>query len=95
MSDYRVKITVSNARIRKAMEAAGYSSILQMCRAKNLPVKCTFDLVNMKLAPLTKEGKWRTSVLKLADALNVIPEDLFNEQQIFYILLYEVVSDAG
>lgn len=81
MSDYRVKITVSNARIRKAMEAAGFTSVLQMCRVKNLPIGDTFDLVNMKASPLNKKGEWRSCVLKLADALYSLPDDLFSEQQ--------------
>lgn len=81
MSDYRVKISVSNARIRRAMEAAGYTSVLQMCRVKNLSINDTFNLVNMKASPLNKKGEWRLCVLKLADALYSLPDDLFSEQQ--------------
>lgn len=86
VSDYRVKISVSNARIRKAMEAAGYTSVLQMCRVKNLPITDTFDLVNMKASPLNKKGEWRVCVLKLADALYSLPDDLFSEQQKVLVL---------
>ena len=81
MSDYRVKISVSNARIRKAIEAAGYTSVLQMCRVKNLSITATFNLVNMKTSPLNKKGEWRLCVLKLADALYSLPDDLFSEKQ--------------
>jgi RNA polymerase sigma factor (sigma-70 family) len=86
VSDYRVKVSVSNARIRRAMEAAGYTSVLQMCRVKNLPIGDTFDLVNMKASPLTKRGEWRLCVLKLADALYSLPDDLFSEQQKVVVL---------
>lgn len=86
MSDYRVKISVSNARIRRAMEAAGYTSVLQMCREKNLSVGNTFDLVNMKASPLNKKGEWRKCVLELADALYVLPDDLFSERQKVLVL---------
>ena len=86
MSDYRVKISVSNARIRRAMEAAGYTSVLQMCRVKNLSINDTFNLVNMKASPLNKKGEWRLCVLKLADALYSLPDDLFSEQQKILIL---------
>lgn len=81
MSDYRVKVSVSNARIRKAMEKAGYTSVLQMCRTKNLPIGDTFNLVNMKASPLNKKGEWRKCVLALADALYSLPDDLFSERQ--------------
>jgi len=86
MSDYRVKISVSNARIRKAIEAAGYTSVLQMCRVKNLSITATFNLVNMKTSPLNKKGEWRLCVLKLADALYSLPDDLFSEQQKVVVL---------
>jgi len=86
VSDYRVKISVSNARIRKAMESAGYTSVLQMCRVKNLPIGNTFDLVNMKLSPLGKKGEWRKCVLSLADALYCLPNDLFSERQKVVVL---------
>ncbi len=86
VSDYRVKISVSNARIRRAMEAAGYSSVLQMCREKNLPIGSTFDLINMKASPLNQKGEWRKCVLQLCDALYALPNDLFSERQKVLVL---------
>jgi len=82
VSDYRVKITVSNARIRRAVDAAGYSSVAQMCKVNRIiDVQAAFRLVNMKMSPLTKKGEWRKAVLDLADAVNMLPDDLFNERQ--------------
>ncbi len=86
MSDYRVKVTVSNARIRRAIEAAGYPSVLQMCREKNLPIGATFDLINMKASPLNQKGEWRKCVLQLCDALYALPNDLFSERQKVLVL---------
>ncbi len=86
MSDYRVKVSVSNARIRRAMQAAGYTSVLQMCRVKNLPIGATFDLINMKASPLNQKGEWRKCVLNLADALYSLPDDLFSERQKVLVL---------
>jgi RNA polymerase sigma factor (sigma-70 family) len=86
VSDYRVKISVSNARIRRAMEAAGYPSVLQMCREKNLPIGATFDLINMKASPLNQKGEWRKCVLQLCDALYALPNDLFSERQKVLVL---------
>lgn len=81
MSDYRVKINVSNARIRRAMEAAGYTSIQAMCLEHKLRLDVVYKLVNMKMSPLSNDGKWSSTSLKLADALNVLPDDLFSERQ--------------
>ena len=81
MSDYRVKISVSNARIRRAMEVAGYTSIQAMCLEHKLRLDIVYKLVNMKMSPLSNDGKWSNTALKLADALNVLPDDLFSERQ--------------
>jgi len=81
VSDYRVKISVSNARIRRAMEAAGYTSIQAMCLEHKLRLDIVYKLVNMKMSPLGNDGRWHSTTLKLADALNVLPDDLFSERQ--------------
>ncbi len=81
MSDYRVKISVSNARIRRAMETAGYTSVSPLCRDHKLRLQYVYKLVNMKMSPLNSDGEWHPTALKLADALNVLPDDLFSERQ--------------
>ena len=68
------------------MQAAGYTSVLQMCRVKNLSIGATFDLVNMKASPLNQKGEWRKCVLDLADALYSLPDDLFSERQKVLVL---------
>jgi RNA polymerase sigma factor (sigma-70 family) len=53
-----------------------------MCKVNGIiDVQAAFRLVNMTMSPLTKKGEWRKTVLKMADALNVLPDDLFNERQ--------------
>ena len=86
MSDYRVKISVSNARIRRAMEAAGYTSVLPLCRDHKLRIEYVYKLVNMKISPLRNDGGWHPTAVKLADALNVLPDDLFSERQKVLVL---------
>ena len=81
MSDYRVKISVSNARIRRAMEAAGYKHIVPMCHVNGLSIYNTSALVNMKVSPINEDGTWRKAALDLADVLNVLPDDLFSDRQ--------------
>jgi RNA polymerase primary sigma factor len=81
VSDYRVKISVSNARIRRAMEAAGYTSVQAMCLEHKLRLDVVYKLVNMKMSPLKSNGEWHDTALKLADTLNVLPDDLFSERQ--------------
>jgi RNA polymerase primary sigma factor len=63
------------------MEAAGYTSIQAMCLEHKLQLGVVYKLVNMKMSPLSNDGKWSSTSLKLADALNVLPDDLFSERQ--------------
>jgi RNA polymerase primary sigma factor len=63
------------------MEAAGYTSIQAMCLEHKLRLDVVYKLVNMKMSPLSNDGKWSSTSLKLADALNVLPDDLFSERQ--------------
>lgn len=81
MSDYRVNVKVTNARIRRAMEAAGYDSVIKLCDDHGMDYGPVYELLNMKKSPVDRHYQWRGIVLKLADALNVLPDDLFSENQ--------------
>ena len=82
MSDYRVKVTVSNARIRRAIENAGFKTVGALCAHAGLSPSEVGGLVNMKDSPISsKTGAWRNIVLELSDALGVAPDDLFSESQ--------------
>jgi len=63
------------------MEVTGYTSIQAMCLEHKLRLDIVYKLVNMKMSPLSNDGKWSNTALKLADALNVLPDDLFSERQ--------------
>lgn len=81
MSDYRVNVKVSNGRIRRAMEAAGYDTVAKLCEDHDIDSSPVYDLINLRKSPFNSSHEWRPVVLKLADALNVMPDDLFSENQ--------------
>ena len=81
MSDYRVEIKVRNARIYRAMKAAGYESVAQVCRAFNLDQSTVGNLLNMKVAPTLRDGEWRKEVVGLCSGLGKMPAELFSEEQ--------------
>lgn len=81
MSDYTVTIKVANGRIRSAMRNAGFKTVAELCRQAGLSQTEVGRLLNLKSAPLDQEGNWRSMVLKLADALGVMPDDLFSSAQ--------------
>lgn len=83
-SDYQVKIRVRNGRIVRKMRERGFDSMAALVQTMNgasdYPHVC--NLIGMKITPLTQNGDWRPVVLRLCDALNCMPDDLFNEQQL-------------
>lgn len=81
MSDYRVEIKVRNARIYRAMKAAGYETVAQVCRAFNLNQGNVGKLLNMKVAPTLRDGEWREEVVVLCSGLGKMPSELFSEDQ--------------
>lgn len=81
MGDYAVTIKISNGRLRTAMNNAGFKSVYQLCKHAQLSPTEVGKLINMKSAPLNRSGQWRDVVVKLADALGVMPDDLFNASQ--------------
>jgi RNA polymerase sigma factor (sigma-70 family) len=79
MSDLRVTVTVTvkNARLLRAMEAAGFDTAAALSRACGVQQGIVGDYLNLKLAPLAPDGEWRASILKISEALRRLPEDLF------------------
>lgn len=91
MTDYRVTVTVKNARILQAMEKAGFDSVAALAKALGVSVRLLYPILSMQKSPLTrgqgwnKKGsplKWRPVVEKLAIALSVPAEQLFSSKQL-------------
>lgn len=82
MSDYRVTLKVTNARIKRAMAAAGIDTVAELCRRMGNADKGGVGLyVNLKEPARKENGEWRSTPLKIAEALNCMPEDLFSPRQ--------------
>lgn len=85
--DYQVKVRVRNGRIVRKMRERGFETLAALVRhidggkVGGSTYIRILDLISMKQTPLTQRGDWRPEVLALCDALQSVPEDLFNEQQ--------------
>lgn len=80
MTDYSIGITIRNARILRLMQKAGINSVLELCRAANVG-NTGYAIVNLKIPPMGDDGNWRISVIKIAEVLNCLPEEMFSESQ--------------
>ena len=81
MSDYRIKITIQNANILRAMNKKGVKSVSELCRLTNTGQSTIGDILNLKKSPVLLNGDWNSSVLKICEFLNVMPSVLFSNEQ--------------
>jgi hypothetical protein len=86
VDDYRLTLKFTNNRIVQRIAEKGYGSVMDFCRRNHLTCGTVYDLVNMKVSPLikwddAKGGQWKLAVKKIAEILDVLPEDLFSSEQ--------------
>lgn len=81
MSDYRIDIKVRNNNILRMIESRGYISALQFCNASGYGYNTLIKLINMKDAPIGKDGNYRQIVHTLCEKLDCIIEELFSSAQ--------------
>ncbi len=81
--DYRVDIRVRNNWLLTRIEAAGYPTLSAFSRALGIknPNFLSY-LVNLKRPAVRKNGNWTSTVLRMAELLRCLPEDLFPPQHV-------------
>lgn len=79
--DYRVYVKVKNANLLRAIESAGYKTIGSFCRANHMCPSLVGRLASLKIKPRNSFGDWKGIVEKISTVLNVMPSDLFSEEQ--------------
>lgn len=82
MDEYRVKITVRNNLLLKAIEDAGYKSQADFARAIDASVTAVNALVAMRDAPLNPNGEFSELAKLVMETLGACPTDLWTEQQL-------------
>ena len=83
MSDYRLKVTIRNARLLRAIEAAGYKNQAEFARAVPMSVISLNALVAMREAPINKLGNFSPSAKVVMEALGASPADLWTDEQLY------------
>lgn len=85
-NDYRVTIKVRNNNILTYMEQLGIKTAAELSRLCGVTQVELGRLINMKDLPVTHDGYYRASTLRLCDLFCCAPEDLFNEQQMSEVI---------
>ncbi len=83
MSDYRVRISVRNARLLRAIEQAGHRPGAQFAEAVGISYGGSLlPYLNLTRSPLTPDGLLRECAWALCDFLNASPSDLWSDAQL-------------
>lgn len=83
MSDYSLQITFRNAKILRALSNAGFESQAEFARAAGINPAVLNALVGMRRAPILPDGTISKPAQQLLDALCLLPEDLWTEEQLY------------
>jgi DNA-directed RNA polymerase specialized sigma subunit len=81
VSDYRIKISISNGRILRLMSDRGIPSQTELARRAGLGVVAVNAIIKMRALPKLKNGGWRDAVHRIAAVLGVTPEQMFTDTQ--------------
>jgi RNA polymerase sigma factor (sigma-70 family) len=81
MSDYRIKISISNGRILRLMEERGIPSQTELARRTGLGKVVVNAIIKMRRMPKLQNGNWRDAVQRIASVLGVTPEEMFTDTQ--------------
>ena len=83
MNDIRVDIKVRNNRLITLIEEQ-YGNVAQFCKTHRMSQQVVGDYANLKETPLRRGkesvgGDWKDSAEKIADALGVLPDEIWPE----------------
>jgi RNA polymerase sigma factor (sigma-70 family) len=83
VSDYRIRITVRNARLLRAIEAAGHHPGTHFAMAAGISYGGhLLPYLNLTRSPLNREGLLRECAWALCDFLGASPSDLWSDEQL-------------
>ena len=74
---YRIEMRVRNNRLIRARELLGYKSAMEAAEALKVPYHDLVTFESFAKSPLRRNGQWKDSALRVADALFSDPEDLW------------------
>lgn len=80
--DYRVEVRVKNNWLLKMLEDRGYQSTSDFCRRHNMSSSLVGAFINLREAPISSNGKWRPVFIRMANALQCMPEDICPPQHL-------------
>jgi RNA polymerase primary sigma factor len=80
--EYKIKVSVKNNLILKAIAAAGYKNVHEFAKFNDLNANGINSLIRFSQSVYLKNGEICSIAKDLLDALNLMPEDLWTPEQL-------------
>lgn len=80
--EYRVKVSVSNNLLIRAIEDAGYKNQSEFARAIGCGTAYVNMLCGLRISPMTREGEFTKGANQVMEGLGACPTDLWTEEQL-------------
>ena len=81
-NEYRIKVSVRNNLILKAIEDFGYTSVTKFCAENDLKVGNINALISFKVRPIGQDGNFSKHAQALMEVLGAAPTDLWTAEQL-------------
>jgi len=82
VEEYRLKVTIRNNLILRAIEDMGYTNLNKFATAEKISLEGLYSLVNLKKSPIGVDGEFSKSAKELMEVLGACPTDLWTEEQL-------------
>ena len=82
VEEYRLKVSVRNNLILKAIEGQGYTNIAKFAKGGGMSLVGLYSLINLKEAPIGVEGEFIKPAKELMEILGACPTDLWTTEQL-------------
>lgn len=83
MTDYRLRITIRNGRLLRAIEAAGYRAGVAFAALAGIDYgKSLLPYLNLTRSPIGRDGLLRECAWSLCDYLGATPSELWSDEQL-------------
>ena len=94
--EYRIKVSVRNNLLLRAIEDAGYTSIKKFCDDNGLTQVSVYKLIRFETRPLNVTGEFSPAAQQLMEILGAAPSDLWTPEQLeLQLTKYSVERNVG
>lgn len=82
IEEYRVKVSVRNNLLLKAIESTGVKSVAEFCRVNDLSLTRLNGLICMRIKPINIHGEFCRTARDVMEVLGACPTDLWTKEQL-------------